>query len=101
MVAIAAATTYLGALVLSRDGGLEPVDVRTLEHAAHIAALLTLAQDAVVNAEERVRGELLTELLTVKRPFPAELQLRARARQVEADRPRRHAGGRRRRQSAR
>ena len=84
VVAIAAATTYLGALVLSRDGGLEPVDVRTLEHAAHIAALLTLAQDAVVNAEERVRGELLTELLTAERPFPAELQLRARARQVEA-----------------
>ena len=85
VVAIAAATTYLGALVLSRHGDLEPVDVRTLEHAAHIAALLTLAQDAVVNAEERVRGELLTELMTVKRPFPAELQLRARARQVDAD----------------
>ena len=43
VVAIAAATTYLGAFVLSRDGDLEPVDVRTLEHAAHIAALLTLA----------------------------------------------------------
>jgi len=86
VMAIAAAGTYLGALVLSRDGGLEPVDVRTLEHAAHIAALLTLAQDAMVNAEERVRGELLTDLMTVPRPFPHELQLRARARQVDADR---------------
>jgi len=84
VVAIAAATTYLGAFVLSRDGDLEPVDVRTLEHAAHIAALLTLAEDAVVNAEERVRGELLVDLLTAERPFPAELQLRARARQVDA-----------------
>jgi len=85
VVAIAAATTYLGALVLSRRGGLQPVDIRTLEHAAQIAALLTLAQDAVVNAEERVRGELLTELMTVKRPFPTELKLRARARQVDPD----------------
>jgi sugar diacid utilization regulator len=83
VVAIVAASTYLGALVLSRGGGLEPVDLRTLEHAAQIAALLTLARDAMVNAEERVRGELLAELLAVKRPFPAELQLRARARQVE------------------
>jgi sugar diacid utilization regulator len=85
VVAIAAASTYLGALVLSRHGDLEPLDVRTLEHAAHIAALLTLAQDAMVNAEERVRGELLTELITVARPFPPELQLRVRARQVDAD----------------
>ena len=83
VVAIAAASTYLGALVLSRDGGLKPVDVRTLEHAAQIAALLTLAQRAVVDAEERVRGELLTELMTTERPFAAELQLRARARNVE------------------
>ena len=83
IVAIAAASTYLGALVLSRDGRLKPVDVRTLEHAAQIAALLTLAQRAVVDAEERVRGELLTELMTADRPFAAELQLRARARNVE------------------
>jgi GAF domain-containing protein/sugar diacid utilization regulator len=83
VVAISAANTYLGAVVLSRAGGLKPVDVRTLEHAAQIAALLTLAQRAVVDAEERVRGELLTELMTAERPFSAELQLRARARQVD------------------
>jgi DNA-binding PucR family transcriptional regulator len=73
----------MGALVLSRDRRLEPVDVRTLEHASQIAALLTLAQDAVVNAMERVRGELLTELMTAERPYTGELQLRARARQVD------------------
>ena len=97
VVAVAAATTYLGALVLSRHGGLEPVDVRTLEHAAHIAALLTLAQDAVVNAEERVRGELLTELMTVERPFPAEAPAPRADAEGRTRRPRRRAGGRWRR----
>jgi DNA-binding PucR family transcriptional regulator len=75
--------TYMGALVLSRHGDPDPVEARTLERAAQTAALLKLTQDAVVHAEERVRGELLTQLLTTARPFSTELVLRARARHIE------------------
>lgn len=83
-MALTAAGTYLGAFVLTSGEALEPVDVRTLEHAGHIAALLILAQDAIINAEDRVRGELLSELLSARRPYPGELLLRARSRGLDA-----------------
>lgn len=83
VAAVVAGATHMGALVLSHHGDLEPLDMRTLERAAQITALLTLTQDAVAHAEERVRGELLTQLLTSQGPFPTELVLRARTRHIE------------------
>lgn len=83
VAAVVVGASYMGALVLSRHGDPDPVEARTLERAAQTAALLTLTQDAVVHAEERVRGELLTQLLTTARPFSTELVLRARARHIE------------------
>ncbi|MEU5323747.1 hypothetical protein AB0G67_44455 [Streptomyces sp. NPDC021056] len=73
----------MGTLVLSRPGDPDPVEARTLERAAQTAALLTLTQGAVVRAEERVRGELLTQLLTAVYPFSSELALRAHARHID------------------
>ncbi|KPI08199.1 putative transcriptional regulator, PucR family [Actinobacteria bacterium OK074] len=86
VAAVMVGATHMGALVLSRHGDPDPVEARTLERAAQTAALLTLTQDAVVRAEERVRGELLTQLLTAARPFPSELALRARTRHIEPSR---------------
>ncbi|WP_405534315.1 GAF domain-containing protein [Streptomyces sp. NBC_00075] len=83
VAAVVVGATHMGALVLSRHGDPDPVEARILERAAQTAALLTLTQDAVVRAEERVRGELLTQLLTAPRPFSTELALRARARHIE------------------
>ncbi|MGV9310586.1 helix-turn-helix domain-containing protein [Streptomyces sp. NPDC003691] len=85
VAAVVVGATQMGALVLSRAGTPDPVEARTLERAAQTTALLTLTQDAVVRAEERVRGELLTQLLTAPRPFAGELALRARARRVEPE----------------
>lgn len=83
VAAVVVGATHMGALVLSRHSDPDPVQARTLERAAQTTALLTLTQDAVVRAEERVRGELLTQLLTAPRPFSTELALRARARHIE------------------
>lgn len=86
VAAVVVGATHMGALVLSRHSDPDPVEARTLERAAQTTALLTLTQDAVVRAEERVRGELLTQLLTAARPFSTELALRARARHIEPER---------------
>ena len=86
VAAVVVGATHMGALVLSRHSDPDPVETRTLERAAQTAALLTLTQDAVVRAEERVRGELLTQLLTAPRPFSSELALRARVRHIEPER---------------
>lgn len=86
VAAVVVGATHMGALVLSRHSDPTPVEARTLERAAQTTALLTLTQDAVVRAEERVRGELLTQLLTAPRPFSTELALRARARHIEPGR---------------
>ena len=82
ITAVVAGQTYLGALILTRSETPEPVDSRTFERAAQIMALLTLQQDAVVNAEERVRGELLADLLTAPHAVSPELLLRGKSRGV-------------------
>ena len=85
ITAVVAGETYLGALVLTRTAVLGPVDNRTFERAAQIMALLTLQQDALVNAEERVRGELLADLLTAPRALSPELLLRGNSRGIKID----------------
>ena len=101
VVAIAAATTYLGALVLSRDGGLEPVDVRTLEHAAHIAALLTLAAGRGGQRRGARAGGAPHRADDRGAPVPRRAPAPRASTAGRRRRPRRRAGGRRRRQPAR
>jgi GAF domain-containing protein/sugar diacid utilization regulator len=86
VVAVVAGEDYLGAVIHARPDALHPAERRTLERAAQIMGLLTLKQDAVVEAEERVRGELLLEILSSGLPFSDELVSRARSRNLELER---------------
>ncbi|MFA5606429.1 MAG: GAF domain-containing protein [Leucobacter sp.] len=57
------AAGHSGALVVARGvTPLSPVQQRTAERAAMVAALVTLRRDAITDAEDRVRGELAAEL---------------------------------------
>lgn len=83
--AVVAGGSYLGAVVLSQAGDPHPADLRTVERAAQIVGLLTLQQDAVAQAEERVRGELLAEVLSGTAPLSAPQRARGRARGLDLD----------------
>ncbi|KUN06037.1 diguanylate phosphodiesterase [Streptomyces yokosukanensis] len=80
---VAAGGELLGALVLRGHPGLDPVDQRTLERAAMVTSLLLLARRSAAEAEQRVRGELLDDLLDA-RDRDSRL-LRERAARLHAD----------------
>jgi GAF domain-containing protein len=77
--AITTGDAYLGAIVWRHAAAPQPVDVRTIERASHIVGLLTLKQEAVVQAEERLRGEVLTELIRSGPSLSSELVSRGQA----------------------
>ncbi|MFJ8110952.1 helix-turn-helix domain-containing protein [Streptomyces sp. NPDC096132] len=83
IAAVAAGGELLGALVLRGHPGLDPVDQRTLERAAMVTSLLLLARRSAAEAEQRVRGELLDDLLDARDRDPR--LLRERAFRVRAD----------------
>ncbi|MEU6772454.1 GAF domain-containing protein [Streptomyces sp. NPDC046759] len=83
IAAVAAGGELLGALVLRGHPGLDPVDQRTLERAAMVTSLLLLARRSAAEAEQRVRGELLDDLLDVRDRDPR--LLRDRAARLHAD----------------
>lgn len=80
---IQAGDTHLGALLLTRPHEPGPGDIRTLERAAQIMGLLILKESAVAEAEERVSGELLTELLVSSGPIGPSQRARAQARGID------------------
>ncbi|WP_329011643.1 helix-turn-helix domain-containing protein [Micromonospora rifamycinica] len=81
--AVVAGTEDLGALVLRPDGALVDADQRILERAALVTALLLLFRRTVAEAEARVRGELLDDLIA--RPSRDTDALRGRARRLGVD----------------
>ncbi|MEV0172236.1 GAF domain-containing protein [Streptomyces sp. NPDC050803] len=83
IAAVAAGGELLGALVLRGHPGLDPVDQRTLERAAMVTSLLLLARRSASEAEQRVRGELLDDLLDARDRDPR--LLRERAARLDAD----------------
>ena len=83
LAAVAAGPEQLGALVLVRGGDLSDADQRILERAALVTALLLLFRQTLAEAEERVRGELVDDLLTAPARDPQGL--RDRARRLHAD----------------
>ena len=83
IAAVAAGGEFLGALVLRGHPGLDPVDQRTLERAAMVTSLLLLARRSAAEAEQRVRGELLDDLLDARDRDPR--LLRERAVRLDAD----------------
>ncbi|MDQ0618394.1 helix-turn-helix domain-containing protein [Arthrobacter globiformis] len=83
---ILAGDAYLGLVVQSAPSHLFDAEQRALERAGQILALLTLKQNALVEAQERVRGELLADVITSLRPYSAELLARANSRGLPAGR---------------
>ncbi len=88
IAAVAAGDELLGALVLRGHPGLDPVDQRTLERAAMVTSLLLLARRSAAEAEQRVRGELLDDLLDARDRDPGCC---ATARRLRADLDATHA----------
>ncbi|EFL42783.1 helix-turn-helix domain-containing protein [Streptomyces griseoflavus] len=87
IAAVTAGGELLGALVLRGHPGLDPVDQRTLERAAMVTSLLLLARRSAAEAEHRVRGELLDDLLDAR----DTRLLRDRAARLRADLDATHA----------
>ncbi|MER5437124.1 GAF domain-containing protein [Streptomyces sp. NPDC002790] len=87
VAAVAAGGELLGALVLRGHPGLDPVDQRTLERAAMVTSLLLLARRSAAEAEQRVRGELLDDLLDGRDRDPRLLRERAERLHADLDAP--------------
>jgi PucR C-terminal helix-turn-helix domain/GAF domain/GGDEF-like domain len=76
--AVLAGPELLGSLVLTGRPSLDEADRRLFERAGVVAALLLLLRRSVAKAEDEVRGELLTDLLTAPTRNPAALLTRGR-----------------------
>ncbi|MGH3947952.1 MAG: helix-turn-helix domain-containing protein [Pseudonocardiaceae bacterium] len=77
VAAAVAGSDHLGTLVLRRYDDLGRADRRIFERGALVTALLLLFQRSVVEAEDRVRGELLDDLLADPARDPDALRERA------------------------
>ncbi|MFF1831076.1 helix-turn-helix domain-containing protein [Paenarthrobacter sp. NPDC058040] len=83
VAAIVADGTYMGSIVHRGQSTLDASHTATLERAGQVSALMTLIREARLDAEERVRGELLTEILSDGGlSFSEELSMRAHSRKV-------------------
>ncbi|MEU8518916.1 GAF domain-containing protein [Streptomyces sp. NBC_01216] len=87
VAAVSAGGQTLGALVLCGQPDLDPVDQRTLERAALVTSLLLLARRSAGEAEQRVRGELLDDLLDAPDRDPHLLRERAARLRTDVDAP--------------
>ncbi|PZH13135.1 diguanylate phosphodiesterase [Streptomyces sp. NTH33] len=89
--AVLAGPELLGSLVLTGRAGLTDADRRLFERAGLVTALLLLLRRSVAEAEDRVRGELLDDLLTAQQPGgrrnTGSLTLRARKLDIHLARP--------------
>lgn len=85
VVAVVAGQQDLGALVLERPEDLRESDTRILERAGLVTALLLLFRRGLADAENQVRGELLTDLLSTPPRDPDGLRERARRVDVDVD----------------
>ncbi len=87
VAAVTAGPQQLGAMVLQRDGLLEDADQRILERAALVTALLLLSLRSGIEAENRVRGELVDDLLRNGAADPDGLIERARRLGIDLVQP--------------
>jgi sugar diacid utilization regulator len=78
-----AGSEHLGTVVLRAGPELPETDQLILERAAMVTALLLLLRRSVTEAEQRVRGDLLTDLLGT--PYRDAQTLRDRARRLGTD----------------
>jgi len=82
--ALTAGSRHFGALLLG-DGAFElgAVDLRTIERAAQVGALLELQQEAASGADRRVRSELIADLLDDVPERRSDVERRARRLAVD------------------
>ncbi|GAA2402043.1 hypothetical protein Cme02nite_57680 [Catellatospora methionotrophica] len=85
--AVVAGAENLGALVWRPQHDTGHADQQILERAALVTALLLLFRRTVADAEGRVRGELLDDLISRPVRDPESLRARARRLQVDLSRP--------------
>jgi DNA-binding PucR family transcriptional regulator len=83
VTSVATGAETLGTLVLLAPQPVSAADQRILERAALVTALLLLFRRSVAEAEGRVRGELLDDLLSGRLPDPEALRDRARLAGVD------------------
>ncbi|PZG95323.1 hypothetical protein C1I97_27095 [Streptomyces sp. NTH33] len=83
---IAAGGEALGVLVLLRDR-VGASHVRSLERAAQVTALMLLSERTVAEAEHRLRGEILEDLLGSPHRDPEGLRRRAALMGLDLDKP--------------
>ncbi|MEQ0564981.1 GAF domain-containing protein [Amycolatopsis sp. NEAU-NG30] len=85
--AVQAGPELLGSLVLAGRAGLTDPDRRLFERAGVVTALLLMLRRSVVRAEDEVRGELLTDLLTAPDRNPRALLARGRRLGIDLSAP--------------
>ncbi|MEV6832243.1 GAF domain-containing protein [Amycolatopsis sp. NPDC051102] len=85
--AVQAGPELLGSLVLAGRAGLGDPDRRLFERAGVVTALLLMLRRSVVRAEDEVRGELLTDLLTAPGRNPRALLARGRRLGIDLSSP--------------
>lgn len=85
-ISVQGGSSQMGSLVLGGVDRLDDSDKRTLERAAVVSALVLLFERAAADAEQRVRTDLVSDLIT-GRGDPSALQARARHSGVDPTRP--------------
>ncbi|WP_406515882.1 helix-turn-helix domain-containing protein [Streptomyces sp. NBC_00873] len=85
--AVLAGQELLASLVLHQRGRLDDSDRRLFERAAVVTGLLLLLRRTVAETENRIRGELISDLLTDADRDPAGLAERGRRLGIDLDRP--------------
>ncbi|MCG7205515.1 helix-turn-helix domain-containing protein [Streptomyces arenae] len=85
--AVLAGQELLGCLVLFGRPDLDGPDRRLFERSSVVTSLLLLLRRSVAETENRVRGDLLTDLLTAPARDPAGLVSRGRRLGIDLDRP--------------
>ncbi|HET6289441.1 MAG TPA: GAF domain-containing protein [Amycolatopsis sp.] len=78
LCAVQAGQEFLGSLVLGGGPSLGEADRRLFERAGVVTAVLLMQRRSVARAEDEVRGELLSDLLTAPGRNPAALLARGR-----------------------
>ncbi|MCP2252427.1 Sugar diacid utilization regulator [Prauserella aidingensis] len=85
--AVMAGPQLLGSITLTGRPGLGDADRRLFERAGLVTALLLLLRSSAAEAEDRVRGELLTDLLSAPERDPSALLERGRRLGLDLSEP--------------
>ncbi|WP_127502398.1 PucR family transcriptional regulator [Actinoplanes solisilvae] len=85
-VSITTAARAEGTILVVRRAPLDDDELAALRRAAHVLAALRVRQNALLQAYEELRTDLLTELLSSRRPLARPVRVLAEARRFPLDR---------------